>query len=237
MSEELIILSYTAITIGFLHALLGPDHYIPFIVMSKAGKWSKRKTIWITAVSGLGHVLGSIIIGAIGLTIGVALNIVEEIEAYRGTIAGWALISFGVIYFIWAVKNLIKNKSHIHSHTHSDGITHSHNHNHRHDHTHIHESKNSSTLTPWILFTIFVLGPCEALIPLLIYPAANISISGILIVILLFGVTTILTMLGMVLISLHGFSYLPLSKFEKYSHVLAGFIVILSGFSIQVIGL
>ena len=70
MSEELLILSYTALTIGFLHTLLGPDHYIPFIVMAKAGNWSKKKTIWITIVSGLGHVLGSIILGVIGLAIG-----------------------------------------------------------------------------------------------------------------------------------------------------------------------
>ncbi len=237
MSQELLILSYSALAIGFLHTLLGPDHYLPFVAMAKAGKWSKQKTIWITIVSGIGHVLGSILLGVVGIAIGLALNIVEEIESYREMLAGWVLISFGIIYFLWAVKKLIKNKSHTHIHTHSDGTIHSHTHTHKQKHAHLHESKNGSSLTPWVLFVIFVLGPCEALIPLLIYPAANISVSGIVIVVSLFAISTILTMLAIVLISLHGFSYLPMNKFEKYNHVLAGLVVILSGVGIQLLGL
>lgn len=237
MSQELLILSYTALTIGFFHTIIGPDHYIPFIAMAKAGKWSKQKTIWVTVLSGVGHVLGSIILGIIGIAIGMALNVVEEIEAYRGMIAAWALISFGIVYFIWAIKRLINNKSHEHIHSHADGIIHSHHHTHNHDHKHLHKSKNNSNLTPWVLFTIFVFGPCEALIPLLIYPAANIGVSGIIVVVLLFAMATILTMLAMVMISLHGISFIPLNKFEKYNHAIASLIIIISGLSIQVMGL
>jgi len=237
MSQEIELLAISAISIGFLHTLFGPDHYIPFIAMAKAGKWSKQKTIWVTVVSGFGHVVGSIILGLLGVALGMALNIVEEIEAYRGTIAGWTLISFGFIYFVWAVKKLVKNKSHTHEHKHPDGHTHSHFHSHKLEHTHIHEDGSSTNITPWILFVIFVLGPCEALIPLLIYPAANISVSGIIIVIVLFAVSTVATMVGMVLISLYGFSFVSFQKFEKYSHVSAGLIIMLSGLGIQLLGL
>jgi nickel/cobalt transporter (NicO) family protein len=237
MSQEIEILAISAISLGFLHTLLGPDHYIPFVAMAKAGNWSKFKTIWITVLSGIGHVLGSVLLGLLGIALGVALNIVEEIESLRGLLAGWALISFGIVYFVWAIRRLIKNKSHTHLHVHPDGKIHSHGHNHSLDHAHIHDSKNGSQITPWVLFIIFVLGPCEALIPLLIYPAANIGIGGIIIVILLFAAATLITMLGMVLISLYGIDYIPINKFEKYSHVMAGLIIIFSGLGIQLLGL
>lgn len=237
MIQEMEILAISAISLGFLHTLLGPDHYIPFVAMSKAGNWSKKKTIFITILSGLGHVVGSVLLGLLGIALGIALNIVEEIESLRGLLAGWALISFGFVYLIWAIRRLVKKKSHSHLHLHPDGKIHSHGHNHSLEHAHIHENKNGSNITPWVLFIIFVLGPCEALIPLLIYPAANIGISGIIIVITLFAAATIITMLGMVLISLYGIDYIPINKFEKYSHVMAGLIIIFSGLGIQILGL
>jgi sulfite exporter TauE/SafE len=237
MIQEIEILAITAISIGFLHTILGPDHYIPFVAMAKAGNWSKNKTIFITIVSGLGHVVGSVLLGLLGIALGVALNIVEEIESVRGMLAGWALISFGLVYLIWAVRRLIKNKSHTHLHVHPDGKIHSHGHNHNLEHAHLHANKNGSNITPWVLFVIFVLGPCEALIPLLIYPASNIGISGIIIVVTLFAAATIITMLGMVLLSLYGIKHIQITKFEKYSHVMAGLIIVVSGLGIQLFGL
>ncbi len=49
---------------------------------------------------------------------------------------------------------------------------HAHEHTHDGEHAHVHESESSS-ITPWVLFVIFVLGPCEPLIPLLMFPAAS----------------------------------------------------------------
>jgi len=65
--------------------------------MSKTGKWSKFKTIWITVLSGMGHVLSSVLLGAIGIGFGVALHELEAIESSRGEIAAWLMIVFGVI--------------------------------------------------------------------------------------------------------------------------------------------
>ena len=41
MSPDISILLVTAASIGFIHTLTGPDHYLPFIVMSKARKWTQ----------------------------------------------------------------------------------------------------------------------------------------------------------------------------------------------------
>ncbi|MGD8780477.1 MAG: hypothetical protein PVH88_16110 [Ignavibacteria bacterium] len=237
MSNELLVLSITALSVGFLHTILGPDHYIPFIAMSKAGKWSMKKTVLVTILSGLGHVGGSIILGIVGIGIGLALNIVEEIEAYRGDIASWLLMSFGFIYMIWGIRSIFKNKKHSHWHHHADGIVHNHPHSHKEDHAHVHEQENAVNLTPWVLFTIFVFGPCEALIPILMYPAANIGFTGIIIVTTIFTLATVLTMLTVVVVSVHGINLLPVNKYEKYSHALAGVIVLFSGVAIQFMGL
>ena len=44
MNQESTLLLWTAASIGFVHTLLGPDHYLPFVAMSRAGGWSARKT-------------------------------------------------------------------------------------------------------------------------------------------------------------------------------------------------
>ena len=57
MTDSITLLSVTAISIGFIHTILGPDHYLPFIVLSQAKKWSLKKTMLITFLCGIGHVL------------------------------------------------------------------------------------------------------------------------------------------------------------------------------------
>ena len=237
MPDDILLLSLTAASIGVLHTVLGPDHYIPFIVMSKAGRWSRGKTFVITLLCGIGHVLGSIVLGLLGISLGLALNKLETIESFRGDIASWALISFGLIYFIWGIRRAYNKKPHTHWHAHGEGDVHDHMHTHKGDHVHVHENEKVVNLTPWILFTIFVFGPCEALIPILIYPSAALSFSGMVIVILIFSIATIATMLAIVMLSIYGLSFLPVKSFERYTHALAGFLILFSGIAIQVFGL
>ena len=236
MNNELTILLITAASLGFFHTLFGPDHYLPFIVMAKAGKWSKVKTTWITILCGIGHVLSSVVIGLIGIAFGIALSNLELIEGFRGNIAAWLLISFGFVYFIWGIKRAVKNKPHTHAHIHEDGSLHTHVHKHKEEHAHVHKD-NKKTLTPWILFTIFVFGPCEPLIPLLMYPAAKNSLAGLITVTAVFGIITIGTMLTIVMLSLWGISFVPLNKMERYTHALAGFAIFISGIAIVFLGL
>ena len=77
MNAELSALVITAASIGFLHTLLGPDHYLPFIMMSWARKWSRTKTLVITFLCGLGHIASSIILGMIGVSMGLAVKKLE----------------------------------------------------------------------------------------------------------------------------------------------------------------
>jgi sulfite exporter TauE/SafE len=232
MSVELVSLMGTAVAIGFFHTLLGPDHYIPFIVMSKARSWSMAKTGLITFLCGLGHVGSSVVLGAVGIAAGIALKHLEITESIRGEIAGWILLAFGIVYFIWGVRRAIRNKPHTHSHTHADGIPHEHEHTHHTDHLHAHVAEQQS-LTPWILFTIFIFGPCEPLIPLLMYPAAAENAWSVFLVAGAFSIVTIGTMLTVVLLASRGLALLPMKRLERYSHALAGAAIAICGIAIQ----
>ncbi len=238
MSAELNVLLITSASIGLIHTLTGPDHYLPFIVMSKARHWSMTKTLWITFVCGLGHVGSSIVIGAIGIVFGIGIHKIKVLEAFRGDIAAWAFIIFGLVYFIWGLWKAFRHHTHKHFH-YDEGTLQIHKHIPQSDqgHSHGHFQDKKVNLTPWILFTVFVLGPCEPLIPLLMYPAATTNITAVIWVSIVFAITTIGAMMSVVLLSMHGFRFIPMKFFEKYIHAFAGATICLSGCAIVFLGL
>jgi sulfite exporter TauE/SafE len=236
MSNEITVLAGTAAFIGFIHTLLGPDHYLPFIAISKARNWSFFKTFVITFLCGIGHVLSSIVLGFLGIAFGVAVFKLEVIESSRGELAGWFLLIFGFLYFVWGIWRVVRLKMHEHSHQHYEGQEHSHSHAHTICHSHVHE-KEYKSITPWVLFTIFVFGPCEPLIPLIMYPAAKHNMGAVTMVSFIFGFATISTMLCVVLASLYGLSKFSFGKMEKYSHALAGLTIFLCGGAVKFLGL
>ena len=237
MSSEFIILVSLACVLGITHTLIGPDHYLPFIMMARARKWSLQKTLSITAVCGFGHVLSSVLLGFIGIVFGVALRRLEWIESWRGDLASWVLISFGLLYFIWGVHRLSKHKPHTHKHVHSDGSTHSHEHVHAMEHTHVHEQSTVTKLIPWSLFVIFILGPCEVLIPLLMYPSAIGEMWQVLMVAVVFSLATMGTMLLTVSGGYLGLQHVSFKFNEGYLHPIAGFVICSSGLAIKFLGL
>ncbi len=237
MTAELNALIITAASIGFFHTLLGPDHYLPFIMMSWARKWSLAKTSLITVLCGFGHIASSVVLGFVGVAMGVALKKLNFIESFRGNIAAWLLIAFGLAYLVWGLRRAWRNKPHEHSHEHADELSHAHSHTHNHHHAHVHDSKSPQSIAPWALFVIFVFGPCEPLIPILMYPAAKNSIFGLVVVTCVFGAVTIGTMLTAVLLSLAGVNFVPLRRLQRFSHVIAGAAILLCGLAIQFLGL
>ena len=235
MNRELMILCASAASIGFFHTLLGPDHYLPFIFMGKARGWSVSKTVSVTFLCGLGHICGSVILGIVGVVFGMALMKLEALETFRGNLAAWALIGFGLAYFFWGIRRAIRLRPHRHEHEHDRDQDHSHEHTHMRGHSHVHDKKGN--ITPWVLFTIFVLGPCEPLIPVLMYPAAKNSVMGLFLVVGIFGFVTLLTMLLVVIIAAKGVSFISLGRLERYSHALAGATICLSGLAIHTLRL
>ena len=253
MEKEIAALALTAASLGFVHTILGPDHYLPFIMMSWARKWSALKTAIITFLCGLGHIASSVVLGIIGIVLGLAVAKIEGWESSRGDIAAWLLIAFGLAYCVWGIRQAYRRKEHTHSHLHPEsdkaprsclrqedaGAEHSHEHTHSHNghHSHVHLEPYKTSITPWVLFVIFVFGPCEPLIPILMYPAARNSVPGLILVTTTFGTATIGTMLVVVMLARAGVNLLPLGKLNRYSHALSGAAILLCGLAIVFVGL
>lgn len=240
MESDLNLLVTTAASIGLLHTLLGPDHYLPFVAMAQAREWSRARMVWITVLCGIGHVVGSVLIGLLGVWLGWQIGSMERFESARGAWAAWGLIAFGLAYGVWGVRRALRNRPHSHRHTHADGTVHDHGHTHHDGHAHPHPTAGGSgarSITPWALFTIFVLGPCEPLIPLLMVPAARHSWWGLGMVTLVFGIVTITTMVVVAVALLHGARMFRLPTLERWSHALAGLALFACGGAMQWLGL
>lgn len=247
MTQELlqtggiVALMMTAGSLGFIHTIFGPDHYLPFVMMSRAQNWSRTKTAVITFLCAVGHVASSVVIGLVLVGLGMAAtswagSSWAVFHDLRGSLAAWLLIGVGAAYFTWGMVQASRNKPHEHIHSHETGEVHVHEHTHSEAHMHAHQAKGKQ-ITPWILFTIFIFGPCESLIPLMLAAWASAKVSGVVLVTSAFAITTIVTVLAAVGILLAGVSLVPLGKMERFTHAMAGFSLILCGAAIQLLGL
>ena len=229
------ILLITASSIAFIHTVVGADHYLVFVAMGKARSWGLAMTLRVTLACGIGHVMSSIIIGAIGILMGAQLASLVRIEGLRGNIAGWALLAFGLVYFAWGMKQAGRSYKHSHPHVHDD-VVHVHEHNHHKEHLHVHDADAANPITPWAIFIIFVLGPCEALIPLFMYPAAQQSTGLLISVAAVFGAVTLLTMLACVAVASIGLEKVKLPSNGRYAHAIAGAMVVVCAAAVNAIG-
>ncbi len=303
----------TAAVIGFLHTLLGPDHYLPFVAMARIGRWSTRKTLAVTVLCGLAHVASSVLLGAVGIAGGVVLLRLEDLESHRAELAGWLLLGFGMAYLVWGLLHAFRRLPHAHLHAHVDGTVHQHEHAHQGEHLHAHahglapgreaargwergvkrvpdrgserlsdagaelraefgaelgaepsaqrisepasalvsatasnasnaagapnaagtSGENGGGLTPWVLFTIFLFGPCEPLIPMLMYPASQANAWLVVLVASVFALVTVGTMTVAVLSMLHGISRVSLGPWQRFGHALAGLAVTGCGLAVK----
>lgn len=214
----------SAITMSFLHTASGPDHYLPFIVLSRSRKWSIYKTAGLTIVCGLGHIISSVLIGLIGVVLGWQLTKLTWFQDIRGNISGWSLLLFGLIYLGWGIWKVHSNRAHKHFDVYDDNV-----YVYEHQHGKAAYPHQRVKVTPLILLAIFVMGPSEPLVPLLFYSGLNRSVLEIGVLITVFAISTVLTMLVMVLLGLYGFSFFKNNKLERYMHAMSGAVVTLCG--------
>jgi sulfite exporter TauE/SafE len=176
-------------------------------------------------------VLSSVVLGLLGIGLGTAVASLEVIEASRGTLAAWTLIVFGLVYAGWAFARRRRGTRHAHQH---DGLVHS----HTGQPTHQHATRSATAaITAWSLFIIFVLGPCEPLIPLLMIPAAGMGTGVVILVTAAFGVVTVGTMLGLVTLAYYGLRLQRMHWLEQHAHVMAGLAIAASGVVIRILGI
>lgn len=207
------VLVVSAVSVAFFHSL-APDHWLPFVALAKASRWSMRKLGWVTTLAGLGHVTSSLLLGFVGLGLGLALHRMEGTEAWRGTAGIWLLIGFGVAYAVWGFKHA----------------------QHHHPHVSVSEvAKAYATRRVWMLFAIMVFGPCEPLIPLM-FVASKHGLATVGIVSLVFSLVTIAMVVGQSCLSYAGVRLINAPWMERYAHALAGVTILLTALFVWVAG-
>ena len=206
----------TAATLAIVHTLLGIDHSVPFVALGRARRWTLRRTLVVTAVCGVGHVASSVLIGALGVALGVATDSMLWIESARGELAAALLIGFGLTYAAWAIWSRLggPQRAHLGRHAVTD-----------------------SRVTPWALFIVFVLGPCEPLIPLMVVPGMAGDWPTVAAIVGVFGALTIAAMLATVTIGYGGLSLAGPRRLGRHADVLAGLVVAASGAAVLFLSL
>ncbi len=232
MQSEMEVLIVAAISIACLHTVTGPDHYLPFIALSKSRGWSFAKTVSWTIVCGCGHVWSSVLLGLGGAAIGWSLSKISWMENVRGGIAGWVMLAFGFVYGIWGLYRAYKNNPHKHFDLQEDGAIYV----YEHQHGAVVAPQDRHKVTPWVMFIIFILGPCEPMIPLLYFPAAKNSWGGMVILITIYTAVTLFTMVTMVVLGYLGIAFVKTEKLERYIHALGGLTIFICGAGMLFLG-
>ena len=232
MDAETQVLLITATGIAFLHTLAGPDHYLPFIVLSRTRGWSPARTVLWTLMCGCGHVWSSVLLALGGAAVGWSLSKLRFLESVRGGMAAWALLVFGLLYCIWGCFRLRGRNRHKHFDIEEDGTMYV----YEHSHEGMVLPQRRHAVTPWVMFLIFVLGPCEPMIPLLYLPAVKSSWHTLVVLIAVYTICTLLAMLLMVMLGLRGIAFLQPQKLERFVHVLGGLAIFVCGVGMVFMG-
>jgi hypothetical protein len=209
VETELMALLLSAAGIAFTHTLMGPDHYLPFVAVAMERRWRWRKLLGVTLICAAAHLVGSVLLGAVGIALQAEVGRLAVVESVRGELAAWLLLSAGLVYLAWGIHHAGRGQAHRHV-----------------------------GLRPqWLIFLVFVLGPCEPLIPLLMYPAVTASTEGVIAVTAVFGMVTVLTMLLAVTLSYASMRQLNFPGLHRYGHALSGATLSACGASILFLGL
>ena len=220
-------------SLAVVHTLLGVDHSLPFVALGRARGWTLQRTLLVTAVCGAGHVASSVAIGALGVALGIATDALLWIESARSELAAALLIGFGLAYAAWALWRRLPGRDGAHLHTAgADGgmergaaaATAA-------------ATAGAARITPWALFIVFVLGPCEPLIPLMVVPGMAGDWLTVAAVVGVFGLLTVAVMLLAVAAAYSGVGLLAGTRISRHADVAAGLVVAASGAAVLWLGL
>jgi nickel/cobalt exporter len=218
-------IAITGFGIAFFHAAI-PTHWLPFVLTSRAQRWTRSKTLGITALAGSGHVLFTAALGLVVAWLGIALS--DRIGVWFPRIAGGALLLFGLFYVYRQLTG------HTHTHLHWFG-THAHDgHEHKHEHEHGDgvrsqaPRRHSDFAAIVSLLALLTFSPCEGFIPVYV-SGVRYGWHGFALLTAILSVATVAGMLIFTFLALTGIEQIKLRSFEKYESGVMGALLCLVG--------
>lgn len=213
-------IAITGFGIAFFHAAI-PTHWLPFVLTSRAQRWSRAKTVGITALAGSGHVIFTALLGLLVAWLGIALS--ARIGVWFPRVAGGALILFGLFYVVRQLTG------HTHTHLHLfRGHDHGQGHEHAHDGNEIAVHPPSDFAATISLLALLTFSPCEAFIPVYV-SGVRYGWGGFALLTVILSVATVAGMVIFTLLALAGIEQIKLRSFEKYESGVIGVLLCLVG--------
>jgi nickel/cobalt exporter len=228
-SAVLTTIALTGFTVAFFHAAI-PTHWLPFVLVSRARKWRRGKTLAVAALAGLGHVLLTSVLGLFIAWFGFKLD--EKAGQYFPRLAGGVLLAIGFFYLWRQARGGVL-------HHHAPGGSHrpSAECGHEHDHSHWDEELKDTALVSgragdWAaisgLFVMLTLSPCEGFLPVYL-SGVQFGWRGFVVLSLILALGTLAGMMVFTTLTLVGLARFSVQRFERYEAALLGGIFVVLG--------
>lgn len=224
MTSTAFLLFLSSCSTAVIHALI-PDHWLPFVLMARAQRWSERRAAALTGLAGVLHVLATVVAG--GLTILVGSASVHSLAARSGHtlefVGGLLLAVFGVSYGIF--RHIREARIHAAADPEREragapeqAI------GHVHAHGHLLERWFHGALSAGALVLVIGISPCALLVPIL-FAASAAGPGALLAAAFGFALCTIGTMVGVTIVAMRGMRRIDLPFFARYGDLISGAIV------------
>ena len=218
-----------AVFLGVIHILLRRDYYKPFVTIKKLQGWSSNKTLGVVLLSSIGHVLGSVVLSAVGLVPAIMVARLSYFSPMKETILAWFVILFGVFFIVYGIRQAYRSKPHKHLHLGADGTYHTHTHIHKKDSALVEKLTKNKKLSVWSIVVTYTLNPFEALVVIQVWPLMKSHYMMIVVVTCIFSVAVIIAMLTMSYLVIHGKRFGWLKRTGLFSYIIIGALILVYG--------
>jgi nickel/cobalt transporter (NicO) family protein len=233
MSGDTPALLAAAAGVGFGHAVL-PDHWVPLAVLGRTRRYPLVRVARLSGIAGVAHVLVSIVLGAVIVTIGLQFR--STIQSAQDAIVGCVLIATGIAFV------LLELTGHGHGHGHDHDHDHDHDHHHHRDHQRehgLHDPDDSSPggrahgLAAVVVPFGAAASPDLTILPVFL-AAATVGIATAIGSIVVFAAVTVGTIVGLTVAAARGGYQIQGQWLDRWGNVLTAVVLAVIGLLVLV---
>jgi nickel/cobalt transporter (NicO) family protein len=212
--------------VGFGHAVL-PDHWVPLAVLGRTRRYPLSRIARLSGLAGVGHVLVSIVLGAVLILVGLQFR--ASVEHAQDAIIGWILIATGIGFVGLELSGRGHHHDHDHDdhHDHGDHADHDHDHDHDHRHGHRHTGRLGNLAAVMVPFGAAA-SPDLTILPVFLAAAAA-GVATAIGSLLVFAAVTIGTMVGLTVGAARGGYEIRGQWLERWGNAFTALVLVLIG--------
>ena len=191
--------------IAAIHAVM-PTHWLSFVLVARAQRWTRRKMLLVVFLSGFGHVMTTALVGLLAAALGKRAVMAME-ERIDTPLPAMVLLAFGLYYLVLGWRRS----------------------GHRHcDHDHTQDHLREDRMAVGALFLEMTLSPCETLIPLF-FAAGALPWTSLLLMAVGTSSVTLILMGALAFLGFSGYSKIAFPWLEKNERLAVGILLTLLG--------